>query len=134
MRRVVVTGMGAVTPIGIGIENFWNGIKENKTGFDEITKFDTTGFKASLAAEIRDFDAKQFIDPKSAKRMELFCQYAVTAAKEALEASGLDMERKIRTASAVMWAPALEACRQWNVNTKDCWSAARPESIRFWFR
>lgn len=94
MRRVVVTGMGAVTPIGIGIENFWNGIKENKTGFDEITKFDTTGFKAGLAAEIRDFDAKQFIDPKSAKRMELFCQYAVTAAKEALEASGLDMEKE----------------------------------------
>ena len=49
MRRVVVTGMGAVTPIGIGVENFWNSVKEKRTGFDKITKFDTTGFKASLA-------------------------------------------------------------------------------------
>ena len=62
MRRVVVTGMGAVTPVGIGIENFWNSIKEKKTGFDKITKFDTTGFKASLAAEIKDFDPKEFIE------------------------------------------------------------------------
>lgn len=94
MKRVVVTGMGAVTPIGIGIEDFWKGIRENRTGFDKITKFDTTGFKASLAAEIKDFDPKMFMDPKSAKRMELFCQYAVAAAKEALEHSGLDMEKE----------------------------------------
>ena len=62
MRRVVVTGMGAVTPIGIGVENFWNSVKEKRTGFDKITKFDTTGFKASLAAEIKDFDPKEFIE------------------------------------------------------------------------
>lgn len=58
MRRVVVTGMGAVTPIGIGVENFWNSVKEKRTGFDKITKFDTTGFKASLAAEIKDLIRK----------------------------------------------------------------------------
>ena len=62
MRRVVVTGMGAVTPIGIGVENFWNSVKEKRTGVDKITKFDTTGFKASLAAEIKDFDPKEFIE------------------------------------------------------------------------
>ena len=62
MRRVVVTGMGAVTPIGIGVENFWNSVKEKRTGFDKITKFDTTGCKASLAAEIKDFDPKEFIE------------------------------------------------------------------------
>ena len=67
MRRVVVTGMGAVTPIGIGVENFWNSVKEKRTGFDKITKFDTTGFKASLAAEIKDFDPKEFMDFKGDK-------------------------------------------------------------------
>ena len=94
MRRVVVTGMGAVTPVGIGIENFWNSIKEKKTGFDKITKFDTTGFKASLAAEIKDFDPKEFMDFKAARRMELFCQYAVAAATEAMENAGIDMEKE----------------------------------------
>ena len=94
MRRVVVTGMGAVTPVGIGIENFWNSIKEKKTGFDKITKFDTTGFKASLAAEIKDFDPKEFMDFKAARRMELFCQYAVAAAAEAMENAGIDMEKE----------------------------------------
>ncbi len=94
MRRVVVTGMGAVTPIGIGVENFWNSVKEKRTGFDKITKFDTTGFKASLAAEIKDFDPKEFMDFKAARRMELFCQYAVAAAAEAMKNAGIDMEKE----------------------------------------
>ena len=94
MRRVVVTGMGAVTPIGIGVENFWNSVKEKRTGFDKITKFDTTGFKASLAAEIKDFDPKEFMDFKAARRMELFCQYAVAAAAEAMKNAGIDMEKR----------------------------------------
>ena len=94
MRRVVVTGMGAVTPIGIGVENFWNSVKEKRTGFDKITKFDTTGFKASLAAEIKDFDPKEFMDFKAARRMELFCQYAVVAAAEAMKNAGIDMEKE----------------------------------------
>ena len=94
MRRVVVTGMGAVTPIGIGVENFWNSVKEKRTGFDKITKFDTTGFKASLAAEIKDFDPKEFMDFKAARRMELFCQYAVAAAAEAMKNAGIDMGKE----------------------------------------
>ncbi|MBD8940848.1 MAG: beta-ketoacyl-[acyl-carrier-protein] synthase II [Lachnospiraceae bacterium] len=94
MRRVVVTGMGAVTPIGIGVENFWNSVKEKRTGFDKITKFDITGFKASLAAEIKDFDPKEFMDFKAARRMELFCQYAVAAAAEAMKNAGIDMEKE----------------------------------------
>ena len=97
MRRVVVTGMGAVTPIGIGVENFWNSVKEKITGFDKITKFDTTGFKASLAAEIKDFDPKEFMDFKAARRMELFCQDAVAAAAEAMKNAGIDMEKEKRT-------------------------------------
>jgi len=93
-RRVVITGMGAITPIGVGIDNFWEGIKAGKIGFAPITKFDASEYKTKIAAEVKDFDAKQFMDPKAAKRMELFCQYAVAAAKEAMDDSGLDMEKE----------------------------------------
>ena len=93
-RRVVVTGMGAITPIGLSVEEFWQSIKEGKIGFGEITKFDTEGYKCHLAAEVKDFDAKQYMDAKAARRMELFCQYAVAAAKEAITDAALDMEKE----------------------------------------
>ena len=93
-RRVVVTGMGAITPIGNSVEEFWAGVKEQKLGFAPITHFDTTDYKAKLAAEVKDFVAKDRMDFKAAKRMELFSQYAVAAAKEAMEDSGLDMEKE----------------------------------------
>lgn len=93
-RRVVVTGMGAITPIGNSVEEFWAGVKEQKLGFGPITYFDTTDHKAKLAAEVKDFVAKDRMDFKAAKRMELFSQYAVAAAKEAMEDSGLDMEKE----------------------------------------
>ncbi len=94
MRRVVVTGMGAITPIGLNVESFWNGLKEKKIGFGPITYFDASEYKAKLAAEVKGFSAKDYMDFKAAKRMELFCQYAVAAAKEALEQSGIDMEKE----------------------------------------
>lgn len=93
-RRVVVTGLGAITPIGNSVEEFWNGLKEKKVGIGPITHFDAEGYKATLAAEVKNFDAKQYMDPKAAKRMELFCQYAVAAAKEALEDAGIDMSKE----------------------------------------
>lgn len=93
-KRVVVTGMGAVTPIGVGVENFWNGIKENKVGIKLIDRFDTTEFKAKVAAQVDDFIPKDHMDVKAAKRMEKFCQFAVAAAFEAVKDSGLDMEKE----------------------------------------
>lgn len=93
-RRVVVTGLGAVTPIGNTVEEFWNGIKEGKVGIGEITRFDTAEYKVKLAAEVKGFNAKDRMDAKAAKRMEPFAQYAVAAAKEAFEDSGLDMEKE----------------------------------------
>lgn len=93
-RRVVVTGLGAVTPIGNDVESFWNGIKEGKVGIGEITRFDVTDYKAKVAGEVKNFVAKERMDFKSAKRMELFSQYAVAAAKEAWDNSGLDMEKE----------------------------------------
>lgn len=94
MRRVVVTGMGAITPIGNNVEEFWDGIKHKKLGFGEITRFDTTDYKVKLAAEVKNFNAKDHMDFKAAKRMELFCQYGVAAAKEAFENAGLNMEQE----------------------------------------
>ena len=94
MRRVVVTGMGAITPIGIGVENFWKNVKNKTLGFGEITRFDISDYKVKIAAEVKDFVAKEHMDFKAARRMELFCQYAVAAAKEAFSQSGLDMEKE----------------------------------------
>ena len=84
MRRVVVTGMGAITPIGNDVETFWNGLKEKKLGFGPITYFDTTDYKAKLAAEVKDFEPKDYMDPKAARRMERFAQFAVAAARQAM--------------------------------------------------
>ncbi len=93
-RRVVVTGLGAITPIGNSVEEFWNGVKEEKIGFGPITYFDTEEYKCKLAAQVKDFDAGQYMDKKAARRMELFCQYAVAAAGEAIKDAGLDMEKE----------------------------------------
>lgn len=93
-RRVVITGMGAVTPIGNNVEDFWANIKKGTVGIGPITKFDTSDYKAHLAAEVKDFDPLQYMDKKSARRMEDFSQYAVAAAKEAMEDAGLDMEKE----------------------------------------
>ncbi len=89
--RVVVTGMGAITPLGNDVESFWNGLKEKRVGIGPITQFDTTDYKAKLAAEVKDFDAKAYMDPKAAKRMERFSQFAVAATKEALEDAKINM-------------------------------------------
>lgn len=120
-RRVVVTGMGAITPIGLSVEEFWQSVKEGKIGFGEITKFDTEGYKCHLAAEVKDFDAKQYMDAKAARRMELFCQYAVAAAKEAITDAALDMEKKILTVSVYLSETESEVLGELSVSIKDCW-------------
>ena len=94
MNRVVVTGMGAITPVGNDVEAFWTGLKEKKVGIGPITYFDTDGYKAKLAAEVKDFDAKKYMDPKAARRMERFSQFAVAAAKQALEDARIDISEE----------------------------------------
>lgn len=86
--------MGAITPIGNSVEEFWNGIKEGKTGFGPITYFDTADYRCKLAAEVKDFDPAQYMDKKSARRMEQFCQFAVAAAGQAIADAGLIMEQE----------------------------------------
>ena len=90
-RRVVVTGLGAVTPIGNTAEAFWAGVRAGKVGIGPITKFDTADYKVKIAAEVKDFDPKSRLDSKAARRMETFSQYAVAASLEAAENAGLSM-------------------------------------------
>ena len=91
-RRVVITGIGAITPIGNNIEEFWNGIKTQKCGIDEITKVDTSDLKVKLAAEVKNFNAEEHFDKRTARRMDLYSQYAVVASREALKSSGITEE------------------------------------------
>ena len=90
-NRVVITGMGAVTPLGNDVASFWEGLKKGKTAVGPITKFDTTDFKVKNAAEVKDFDVLKYMDFKSAKRMEEFAHFAIAAADEALADSKLDL-------------------------------------------
>jgi 3-oxoacyl-[acyl-carrier-protein] synthase II len=92
-RRVVVTGMGAITPIGFGIEEYWAGLKAGKNGVGLITKFDTTCFDTKFAAEVKEFDKEVYIDKKSLRRMDPFTQYAIITAEMAIKDSGVNLEK-----------------------------------------
>ena len=89
MERVVLTGMGAVTPLGNSVPAYWDGLKNGRNGIKTITSFDTTGYKATVAGEVTDFDPLAFLDKKEAAHMDRNCQFALAAAKEAMEQSGL---------------------------------------------
>ena len=91
-KRVVVTGMGAITPVGDNVKTFWNSIKEGKCGIDFITAFDIEGYKCKMAAEVKNFEPSDYLDKKAARRMDRYTQFAVVAAKEAVKDSGLDLE------------------------------------------
>lgn len=93
-RRVVVTGMGVITPIGLNVADFFDSVKAGKHGFGPITGFDSVGYKCHVAAQVKEFDPQKYMDFKTAKRMEVFSQYAVAAAKEAFEDSGLVLEKE----------------------------------------
>ncbi|MCG8483059.1 MAG: beta-ketoacyl-ACP synthase II [Clostridia bacterium] len=101
-RRVVVTGMGAVTPVGTGVDNYWNSLKSGVSGLGYITKFDTTDYEVKIAGEVKDFEIEKYLERKEAKRMDAFSQYAVVAADEAIEDSQLDMEKVDATRAGVI--------------------------------
>lgn len=99
-RRVVVTGMGAVTPIGNSVEDFWKGIKEGKCGIDTITRFDVSDYKVKLAAEVKDLNIEDYMDRRSAKRLDRYSQLAMIAAKEAMQDSGISADNTDMTRMA----------------------------------
>lgn len=92
-RRVVVTGLGAITPIGNNVEELWDGIKSGKCGIDDITLFDTTNSKVKIAAEVKNFNPEEHFDRKTAKRLDRFSHFALMAAREVMKDSKLDMEK-----------------------------------------
>lgn len=101
-NRVVITGMGAITPIGNDVASYWDGLIEGKNGVDFITHFDTEKFKVKVAAEVKNFIPENYMDRKEAKRMDRYCQFAMAAAKEAIENSGLDLENENRYRMGVL--------------------------------
>ena len=94
MRRVVVTGLGAITPIGLDAETYWNNLKQGVIGIGPITHFDTSDFTVKLAGEVKGFDPKNYMDRKNARKYDVFSQFAIAAAKEALKSSGLDLAKE----------------------------------------
>ena len=94
MRRVVITGMGTINPLGNNVTDTWKEVKNGKCGIGPITHFDTSEFKVKLAGEVKNFDAAEVLGPKEAKRMDVYTQYACVAAKEAMEDAALDLEKE----------------------------------------
>lgn len=94
MKRVVVTGLGAITPIGNTAADFWQAIKDGKCGITNVTRFDASGLKTQVAGEVKDFEPTDFIDRKEARKMDRYAQFALVAAIEAFKSSGIDMEKE----------------------------------------
>lgn len=101
-RRVVITGLGAITPIGNNVNEFWNGIKQGKCGIDKIKNFDSTNFKVKLAGEVKGFNPDEIFGRREARRMDKFSQFAVVAAREAWKDSGLNKENEDMTKVGVI--------------------------------
>ena len=89
MNRVVVTGLGIISPTGNDVETFWNNLEQGNSAIGELTKFDTTDFKVKVAAEVKDFDAKDWLSPAEFRKMDIYCQYAMAAAQQAVDQSGI---------------------------------------------
>lgn len=112
-RRIVVTGMGAVTPIGTGIEEFWSALLAGKSGVGPLTKFDTTDYTTKIAAEVKDFDPEQYMERKDAKRMDVFVQYSVAASLSALKESGLIITEENAPRVGVLIGSGIGGCGTW---------------------
>ncbi len=104
LKRVVVTGLGALTPIGNDVNTFWNNMKAGTSGAAPITRFDTTEFKTKFACELKNFDIEKFMEKKEARKMDLFTQYAMVAAQEAIEHAGIHQNGIDKTKIGVIWA------------------------------
>jgi 3-oxoacyl-[acyl-carrier-protein] synthase II len=103
LKRVVVTGMGAITPLGNSLDEFWKNIVAGKSGIDLITKFDTTNFKTKFAAEVKGFTAANYFEKNEARKYDLFTQYAVAAADEAIKHAGVDFSKLNKNKIGVIW-------------------------------
>jgi len=113
MHRVVITGVGVVTPIGIGVQEFWRALKDGKSGVSRVTRFDPSRFKSQIAGEIKDFDPSKKLDPKETRRYDLFTLYALYTTIEAVENSGLDLENLDKNRVGVIYASGIGGENTW---------------------
>jgi 3-oxoacyl-[acyl-carrier-protein] synthase II len=107
LKRVVVTGLGALTPIGNNIEEYWDALVSGKSGAAPITRFDTSKFKTKFACELKDFKVTDFIDRKEARRLDLYAQYAMVSSDEAIVDSGLDLDKINKDRVGVIWGAGI---------------------------
>ena len=107
LKRVVVTGIGALTPIGNTLSEYWEGLKSGRSGAAPITRFDATLFKTRFACEVKGFDATRFMDRKEARKLDPSTQYALVAADEAIIHSGLDLEKVDHDRVGVIWGSGI---------------------------
>ena len=132
MKRVVITSMGAVTPIGNNVVEFWDGIKSKKCGIDEITLFDTTKHKVHLAGEVKNLEVEKLLTPKERKRLDRFSQFAMIASRELMENSKLDMEKVDRTRFGVFVSTGIGGLDTIATNAVNC-NNIGPEKVSPFF-
>src|SRR5688572_576986 len=125
LKRVVVTGMGAISPLGNSVDEFWNTLIAGKSGVGLITKFDTTNFKTKFAAEVKNFQAANYFEKNEARKYDLFTQYAVAAADEAIQSAGIDFEKLNRNKIGVTWGSGNGRSEERRVG-KECRSRLSP--------
>jgi len=107
LKRVVVTGMGALTPLGNDLQSYWNGLSNGVSGADKITLFDTSKFKSTFACEVKGFNPEDFMDRKEARKMDRFAQFAHVTTEEAIKDAGLDLEKIDKSKIGVFGVQAL---------------------------
>jgi len=119
MRRVVVTGLGALTPLGNNLHEFWDGLKNGVSGSVMITRFDTTKFKTKFACELKGYDSTRYFDRKEANKLDLYSQYALVATGEALTDSGLNLDKVDKDRVGVIWASGIGGLETFFLAIKD---------------
>ena len=119
-RRIVVTGLGTVNPLGNNVKDFWRAIKAGENGIVPLDRFDTTDFTSKIAGQVKDFAPGQVLETKEARRMDRFTQFAMVAAAEAMADAGLAPVRRNRSASGASWATGSGASRRWRRSSCAC--------------
>jgi 3-oxoacyl-[acyl-carrier-protein] synthase II len=132
-RRVVITGLGAVTPIGLNVAEFWESALAGRSGAGPITAFDATGYDTRIACEVKKFDPLVFIDRKSVNRMDLFTQYAMACAEMAVKDAGIDLEKTDRDRVGVVFGSGIGGMRTWERQMQTIFETGGPHRISPFF-
>ena len=133
-KRVVITGLGAITPVGNTAADFWQALLAGKSGIGPITRFDAAEYDAKIAGEVKGFEPTAFIDKKEARRMDRFTQFAIAAAKMALDDSGIDLEKADKSRIGSFVGSGIGGMDTLHEQYKNLFEKVRIVSVRFLFR